>query len=85
MRQTCKVCKRKDKFDFHVPDEIWEAIVPPIFRGLVVCLECFDAFAADKNIDYARHLKVLYFTGDKAAIEFKAKLAIDIDPICNCY
>ena len=27
-QQTCKVCGRPDKFNFHVPDAVWEWIVP---------------------------------------------------------
>jgi hypothetical protein len=28
-RQTCKACGRPNKFDFHVPDKVWAAVVPP--------------------------------------------------------
>src|SRR5262245_23933921 len=27
-RQTCKVCRCPDKFDFSVPDEMWKRVVP---------------------------------------------------------
>jgi len=69
-RQRCKVCGRIDKFDFHVPDEIWEAIVPLEYRNRVVCLSCFDKFAYHKKINYAPYLTTLYFAGECAAFRF---------------
>jgi hypothetical protein len=41
-RQTCKACGVPDKFNFQVPDEIWNAVVPRKLRNCVVCLGCFD-------------------------------------------
>ena len=26
--QRCKVCGKRDKMNFHISDEVWEAIVP---------------------------------------------------------
>lgn len=71
LHQTCKVCGRRDKFNFHVSDEIWEAVVPPIFKTRVVCLACFDDFAFKKGIEYADSLEVPCFAGDKAAFLFE--------------
>jgi hypothetical protein len=68
-RQTCKVCGRPDKFNFHVSDRQWCRIVPKAYRGLVVCLACFDAFAYVKGADYA--LGALYFVGDQRIVEFR--------------
>jgi len=62
-QQTCKVCGRKDKFNFNVQNEIWHEIVPPIFQNSVVCLSCFDAFAALKNINYS--IESFYFAGEQ--------------------
>jgi len=62
-KQTCKVCGRKDKFNFNVQKETWEEIVPPMFQNNVVCLSCFDAFAALKNINYS--IDSLYFAGEQ--------------------
>jgi hypothetical protein len=72
MGQTCKACGRRDKFDFHVPDDVWLSIVPESLSGLVVCLSCFDEFASKKGIDYSAHLRALYFVGDREAIELIA-------------
>jgi hypothetical protein len=77
-RQTCKVCGKKDKFDFHVSNEMWEAVVPPIFRKLVVCLDCFDNFAFENDIEYANSLDLLCFAGDKAVFEFDVKSAVNV-------
>ena len=48
--QVCKACGRVD-------------VVPEELRGLVVCLRCFDAFAARKRIDYADQLEDIGFAG----------------------
>ncbi|HKA31781.1 MAG TPA: hypothetical protein VKH64_01100 [Candidatus Binatia bacterium] len=71
-RQKCKVCGCPDKFDFHVPDTIWEKIVPPRYRNKVVCLGCFDKFAFEKQVDYSESLEFLYFAGDRAVFKFAA-------------
>ncbi len=71
-QQKCKVCGCSDKFDFHVPDAIWEKVVPPRYRNKVVCLGCFDKFAFEKQVDYSDSLEVLYFAGDRAVFKFTA-------------
>lgn len=74
--QTCKVCGRRDKFNFHVPDEFWERVVPPEYQNHVVCLSCFDDFAAQKGIDYSGAIKSLHFVGEQVAFGFIPVLAI---------
>lgn len=76
-QQTCKVCHRPDKFDFHVPDEIWEAIVPPPYTNRIVCLYCFDDFASLRGVVYAEYVRTLYFAGEQSTFEFTATSAID--------
>lgn len=61
--QTCKACGRQDKFNFDVPDELWARVVPDHLRNRVVCLSCFDRFAAEQDIDYASQLRELCFVG----------------------
>lgn len=76
-RQTCKVCLRPDKFNFHVPDEIWEEVVPLEYQNHVVCLACFDDLAMARRVDYATHLAMsLWFAGDAATFEFRVTSAI---------
>src|SRR5207253_1345605 len=64
-RQTCKDCWRNDGIDFHVPPEIWNAVVAPIGWpawwdwGGVLCLECFDRRAEKRGIDYSGGLAVM--------------------------
>jgi hypothetical protein len=70
-RQTCKVCGCSDKFDFHVPDEMWKRVVPSRYQNAVVCLDCFDDFALEKQIDYSNSIDVLYFAGDRAVFTFQ--------------
>ena len=67
--QTCKACGKRDKFNFHVPDDVWDTVVPLDLRSLVVCLECFDGFAASAKVSYADSIDVdFYFVGDAATL-----------------
>ena len=63
-RQCCKVCGSADGFNFHVPDRIWNQVVPPKYRSRVVCLACFDRMAKAKEVDYTTSLQELCFAGD---------------------
>ncbi len=63
-RQSCKVCKRRDGFNFQVDNAVWKIVVDPEYRNLVVCLACFDQMAFAKGISYNDALwDSLYFTG----------------------
>jgi len=77
-RQTCKVCGCPDKFDFNVPNEVWRKVVPGEYQMKVVCLDCFDSFASEKQIDYSDSIEMLYFAGDKAMFRFKAVSAQNV-------
>lgn len=70
-QQTCKACGNRDKFDFDIPDEVWEEIVPSHLRNRVVCLACFDDFAELAGVDYAGSISTLYFAGEAAALIFE--------------
>ncbi len=71
LQQRCKVCGCRDKFDFHVPDHIWENIIPEKYQNKVVCLACFDDFASKRKVDYSTSIQMLYFAGNNIAIKFK--------------
>lgn len=71
-QQTCKVCGRSDKFNFHVPDDLWARVVPEEFRQRVVCLSCFDGFAATRDVDYGYDVRTLWFVGDAVTIKFES-------------
>jgi hypothetical protein len=76
-RQTCKVCGHADHFNYHVPDDVWEAVVPAQYQNRVVCLTCFDDFAATRRVDYATRLDAsLWFAGNAATFEFRVSTAI---------
>jgi hypothetical protein len=70
-RQTCQVCRSPDKFNFHVPDDVWNRTVPAEYRNGIVCLPCFDEFARRNGVDYSDSLRALYFVGDKAIFRFQ--------------
>jgi hypothetical protein len=70
-RQRCRVCKREDKFNFYVADEVWREIVPSEYQNKVVCLPCFDEFARKRNVDYSESIEVLYFAGRQASFKFQ--------------
>lgn len=70
--QRCKVCGKRDKFNFHVSDEVWAAVVPYPYQSGVVCLSCFDSFASMRGIEYADRLfKEVFFAGDAASFTMK--------------
>lgn len=77
-RQKCSVCGCEEKFNFHVPDEIWKKAVPQKYQNRVVCLSCFDNFAREENVDYSDSIIDLLFAGDKAAVKFEPKSSQDI-------
>ena len=77
--QTCEACGNRDKFDFHVPDETWKAVVPTYLQNRVVCLSCFDDFAHAREINYAASVSLLYFAGDGAALEFRVASGTTVD------
>lgn len=76
-QQWCKACGRPDKFNFHVPDEVWREVVPTHLRNYVVCLYCFDDFAEVKGVKYAAHLGELYFAGKRATFRFNTDWSAD--------
>jgi hypothetical protein len=77
-RQKCAVCDCQEKFNFHVPDEIWKKVVSIKYRNRVICLSCFDSFAREKDVDYADSINDLLFAGEKAAVKFETKSSQDI-------
>jgi hypothetical protein len=77
-RQTCKVCGRPDKFNFHVPDDVWTRAIPHQLASGVVCLFCFDALAEARGVDYASSLGEFWFAGDKAVVEFSVCRRIEL-------
>lgn len=77
-RQTCKACGRPDKFNFNVSDATWAAVVPARLRSRVVCLYCFDGFAARRGVAYADEMHEVWFAGDRAVFEFRPVTSITV-------
>ncbi len=71
MEQSCKKCGVRDGLNFNVSDSTWEKVVPKRLRRRVLCLACFDSFAARRGVDYRRSLRVLYFAGRQASFVFR--------------
>jgi hypothetical protein len=71
------MCERPDKLNFHVPDDIWQRVVPRAING-PVCLFCFDALAEARGVDYARSVGEIWFAGDKAVFELHAKRRVSL-------
>jgi hypothetical protein len=77
VRKLCGACGRPDKFVYQVSDDIWERVVPSGLRNRVVCLVCFDDFAAMRRVNYARDLMLaLRFVGEAATFEFEVRRAV---------
>jgi hypothetical protein len=72
MEQECKNCGARDGFNFNVSGSVWAKVVPKRLQNRVVCLACFDRFAARRGVDYRRSLRVLYFAGRQACFTFRA-------------
>lgn len=66
-RSSCKACGSVTALDFQVSPEIWSAAVPEAWRDLVLCLDCFDALAAVRGVDYRQGMAryPLHFAGDR--------------------
>lgn len=77
-QQTCKMCGQPDKWDFAVPADVWLRVVPLGFQSRVVCLDCFDECARERNVDYAASLSTLHFAGRRAAFEFRVVRATSL-------
>jgi hypothetical protein len=54
-----------------VSDSMWNKVVPKRLTNKVVCLACFDRFAARRKVDYRRNVRVLYFAGRQASFKFR--------------
>lgn len=48
VREICADCGRVSPVGFHVPDEVWEAVLPDEYRHEVLCIMCF-ARRADRQ------------------------------------
>ena len=63
LAQSCKVCGAVTSVEFAVTDDMWARIVPDEYWDLVVCVDCFDAFAHALGVDWRCGLRCMWFTG----------------------
>ena len=83
--QRCKMCGRADGFNFNVPDDLWEQVVPPILRDHVVCLPCFDHLASARGIDYADLIDpCVHFAGQAASFSFTITTRSKASGLADC-
>ena len=78
-RQSCHCCGAQDHIDFRVSDRAWAAIIPERLRTANVCLRCFDAFAAETGVAYAKDLTEVCFVGDRGSFTFVPRSALDLE------
>lgn len=71
MKQACKNCGAQDGFNFNVSNTVWQKVLPKRLWNRVVCLACFDSFAARRKVDYRRSLRVVYFAGQRMSFKFR--------------
>ena len=74
----CKACGRITHFDFYVPDDVWELVIPKVLQNRVICLNCFDQYAKQVNVDYSNSIKELVFAGDRACFVFRTVSGIPV-------
>ena len=55
-REICKLCWQINVVGFHVPDDVWTAVVPPEVRERIVCLPCFARLADEKLVPWDRDI-----------------------------
>jgi len=62
--RTCAKCKHEDLLDYGVTDWCWATIVPKSLQTQIVCMQCFDKMAAEKNVMWTTHLQYVRFMGE---------------------
>jgi hypothetical protein len=55
-REICSICSHVNRIGFHVPDEVWRAVVPGDWQDHVLCLECFARLADEKLVAWDRSI-----------------------------
>jgi hypothetical protein len=56
-RERCAVCHKISSVGFHVPNELWLAVVHPQFNNSILCLNCFISYADEKQAKWDRVIK----------------------------
>ena len=56
-REICKLCYQINVVGFHVPTDVWAAVIPENVRNRVVCLSCFTRLADEKLVEWDRDIQ----------------------------
>lgn len=56
-REICKLCYQINVVGFHVPDDVWTAVVPEHVRTRVVCLSCFVRLADEMLVPWDQDIE----------------------------
>lgn len=59
----CQRCGNKPKFDYHVADDVWKALVPEDERLGVICLPCLERIAHACGTSIGDAIEEVQFTG----------------------
>lgn len=57
-REYCYRCHRYSPFHFHVPDHIWEKVVPERWRNDILCLDCFARMGDERLVEWSEDITV---------------------------
>jgi hypothetical protein len=57
-RETCRICWRANPVGFYVPDDVWNAVIPPEHLSNVVCISCFARLADEKLVPWDRDIQL---------------------------
>ena len=59
----CALCGRSVVWDYHIPDGMWQSVVPQQHRRGVICLECLANLPGVTGAMLAGALEFVQFTG----------------------
>lgn len=57
-RETCKCCWTPSPVGFHVPDELWRAVVPERLQEEVLCIMCFARLADEAMVYWEKGIEL---------------------------
>lgn len=57
-REICSLCHRVNRVGFHVPNNVWQAVVHKSNQNSIVCLECFSHRADEKYIEWDKDIQL---------------------------
>lgn len=73
-RMTCSICGNVHKFDFEVPNEMWQEVIIERFQKSPVCLECFTTRADERLLKWDEFLKITFACSLATQIEIQNKM-----------